>query len=160
MTLHTELVFTDDADNTLPRIVLRRISNTSDCHEGTEAVRPIDHPPGHEIERLNREIEEQYGDVEWTPASVIAIVLIALPFVAYGIYVLVAGECRRAVGGRGYLGSRLRTSDSVSQGNCLGFRDGRIVSPPPALTPVIMGSAGGHGRSVRPAAGSLAQRND
>jgi hypothetical protein len=23
---------------------------------------PIDHPPGHEIERLNREIEEQYED--------------------------------------------------------------------------------------------------
>jgi hypothetical protein len=51
---------------------------------------PIDHPPGHEIERLNREIEEEYGDVEWTPTSLIAIVLIALPFVALGIHILVS----------------------------------------------------------------------
>jgi len=51
-------------------------------------MEPIDHPPGHEIERLNREIEEQYADAEWTPASVIALVLIALPFVAFGIHVL------------------------------------------------------------------------
>jgi hypothetical protein len=51
-------------------------------------MEPIDHPPGHEIERLNREIEEQYGDVEWTPASVIAIVLIAVLLLVLGIHTL------------------------------------------------------------------------
>lgn len=51
-------------------------------------MEPVDHPPGHEIERHNREIEQQYADAEWTPASVIALVLIALPFVAFGIRIL------------------------------------------------------------------------
>ncbi len=51
-------------------------------------MEPIDHPPGHEIKRLNREIEEQYADAEWTLGSVMALVLIALPFVVFGIYIL------------------------------------------------------------------------
>jgi hypothetical protein len=35
-----------------------------------ETMEQIDHPPGHEIERLNREIEEQYSDDDaerWDP---------------------------------------------------------------------------------------------
>jgi hypothetical protein len=32
-----------------------------------ETVEPIDHPPGHEIERLNEEIEEQYSEDEAEP---------------------------------------------------------------------------------------------
>jgi hypothetical protein len=39
---------------------------------------PIDHPPGHEIERLNQEIDEQYEDVEPTAASTIATVIVVL----------------------------------------------------------------------------------
>lgn len=30
-------------------------------------MEPIDHPPGHEIERLNREIEGQYGEEDMNP---------------------------------------------------------------------------------------------
>jgi hypothetical protein len=89
MTMHTRSLSTDNEQNTAARLVVRGTNGPSDAHEGTKTMEPIDHPPGHQIKRLNREIEEQYADVEWTPASVIAIVLITLPFVAYGVHVLV-----------------------------------------------------------------------
>jgi hypothetical protein len=74
--------------NLFAMLIVQRTRSSPNHHERTKPKELIDHPPGHEIERLNREIEEQYGDVEWTPASVIAIVLIAVPFVAFGIHIL------------------------------------------------------------------------
>ena len=71
------------------KLVLRRTGGGPHDHERIKTMEPIDHPPGREIERLNREIEEQYADAEWTPTSMIVLVLIALPFVAYGIHILV-----------------------------------------------------------------------
>ena len=53
-------------------------------------MEPVDHPPGHEIERLNREIGEQYADAGWTPVSLVAIALVALPFVVFGLHILVS----------------------------------------------------------------------
>ena len=88
MTLDARPLLTDDEQNTFTRLLVLGTIRKCDDHEGTNTMEPIDHPPGHEIERLNREIDEQYADAEWTPASVIAILLIALPFVAFGIYVL------------------------------------------------------------------------
>jgi hypothetical protein len=38
-----------------------------DHRERLEEVEPIDHPPGHEIERLNQEIEGQYSKDEAAP---------------------------------------------------------------------------------------------
>jgi hypothetical protein len=43
---------------------------TSD-RERTETVEPIDHPPGHEIERLSKEIEERYGEDELEPRQLL-----------------------------------------------------------------------------------------
>jgi hypothetical protein len=34
-------------------------------------VEPIDHPPGHEIERINKEIEEQYSEGELEPRELL-----------------------------------------------------------------------------------------
>lgn len=80
--------------NLFAMLIVQRTRSSPNHHERTKTMEPIDHPPGHEIERLNREIEKQYGDAEWTPASVIAIVLIALPFVVFGVYILVTAGGR------------------------------------------------------------------
>lgn len=55
-------------------------------------MEPIEHPPGHEIERLNREIEEQYSDVESTPASGATVALITALLVAFLSYVAFGAE--------------------------------------------------------------------
>lgn len=50
-------------------------------------MEPIDHPPGHEIERLNESID----DAEWTPVSCCVLLVVALPFVIYGLHLMIAG---------------------------------------------------------------------
>ena len=75
-------------------------------------MEPIDYPPGHEIGRLNREIEEQYADAEWTPVSGTKDMLSTPP----------------GVGSRACLWSRLRATHSVPQGNRLGFLAGKAVT--------------------------------
>jgi hypothetical protein len=89
----------------------KKLARRIDNHEGTKTMEPIDHPPGHEIERLNREIEEQYGDAEWTPASGTKDMLSALPG---------AESCA-------CLWSRLRDSDSGSPRNQFGLRVGGVI---------------------------------
>ena len=72
MTLHAKPLPTDDEQNTFTRLLVWGTMETCDDHEGTKAMEPIDHPPGHEIERLNREIDEQYSKDEvaaWDPPS-------------------------------------------------------------------------------------------
>lgn len=63
------------------------------------------------IERLNREIEEQYADAEWARASETTDMWSTLPGVK-------SCACLR---------SRTGALDSVSQGNRLGFRAGSTI---------------------------------
>ena len=58
MTPQARLLWTDHEQNRFARLLVLGTMRTSDEHERTRTMEPIDHPPGHEIERLNREIEE------------------------------------------------------------------------------------------------------
>lgn len=43
---------------------LKPPTESTNAREGSRKMEPIDHLPGHEIERLKEEIKEQYGDAE------------------------------------------------------------------------------------------------